>query len=397
MASADGDPVLSSYFRDAARFPVLTPVAEAEAAHRIQRLEVEEWASIFSCPPALPLVLPHVRKLLPRRTPPETGSLRRFVALHRRHRGRLPRALRIALHAAATVLGWKLHDLDCERRLLNSTIAFIISLPPETDIPEHVRRHLQTEAFRRYLDTVERARLACAHEKERFLFGNLRLVVAVAKRYQTRSLALNDLIQEGNIGLMRAVDRYDVRKGFRFSTYAVWWVRHAIGRAIAEKERLVRLPVYAVEQRRTARRALASFEAEHGREPPDEEIFAKIDLGCDAVAAARSPSFETSVSLDRSLGGEEGGRRFVDQLVDEDAPDPLEETCRREWRSEIRQLLEYLPAVERFVITRHFGFDGGEEVTLKGVGSLMGRSRERARQIAAQAIRHLRPKVKRLR
>ena len=231
----------------------------------------------------------------------------------------------------------------------------------------------------------------------RLVTSNLRLVVKIAFEYRRAYRNIMDLVQEGNIGLMKAVDRYDVRKGFRFSTYATWWVRHAIGRAIAEKERLVRLPVYAIEQRRAARRALSSFEAEHGREPTDAEILAEIGLAGDAVAAARSWASDTVVSLDRPVGDEEGGRRFVDQLVDEHAPDPFEEVCCTQWRSEIRQLLEYLPAVERFVLERHFGLDGGEGETLKGVGNLMGRSRERARQIAAQAMGHLRPKVKRLR
>ena len=393
----DGDRLLACYFRDLARFPVLTPVAEAEAAHRIQRLEVEEWAMILSHPPVIPAVVDHLRASLGRRALPRVGSLLRLVQVHRRRHGRPPHPLRVTLRAAAMELGWKLHDLDCERRLLHATIALVEALPSRTDLPRELRRHLQTASFRRYVGAVECARRATACEKERFLVANLRLVIVVAKHYQTRGLALSDLVQEGNIGLMKAVDRYDVRKGFRFSTYATWWVRHAIGRAIAEKERLVRVPVYAIEQRRAARRALSSFEAEHGREPTDAEILAEIGLAGDAVAAARSWASDTVVSLDRPVGDEEGGRRFVDQLVDEHAPDPFEESCRTEWRSEIRQLLEYLPAVERFVITRHFGFDGGEEVTLKGIGNLMGRSRERARQIAAQAMGHLRPKVKRLR
>jgi RNA polymerase primary sigma factor len=189
---------------------------------------------------------------------------------------------------------------------------------------------------------------------------------------------------------MKAVNRYDVRMGYRFATYAAWWIWRAIGRAVAEKSRLVRLPVLVRKRQRRARLAEASFAAAYGRDPSDEELLAEIGLDPAEVRAARSGDSDAAVSIDQPFGDELDGRRLVDLLVDEQAPDPLESACLAEWRDELPQMVEVLPPVERTVIRRHYGLGGGEEQTLKRIADGMGRSRERARQLAEQALGRLR-------
>jgi RNA polymerase primary sigma factor len=240
------------------------------------------------------------------------------------------------------------------------------------------------------VESVRAATKATAFEKERFLFANLRLVVAVAKRYASPRLPLIDLVQEGNIGLMKAVDRFDVRKGYRFSTYASWWIRHYVARAVIEQGRLVRLPVLVADQRRRAHAAQASYAAEHGREPSDEEIIAQLGVDPSRARAAGLRDGDATVSLDEPYAGLPTGRRLSDALVDFGAPDPMEEAFRSEWRGELRRLLEFLPAIERSVLRRHFGLEGSEAESLKDIADGMGRSRERARQLAEQGLGRLR-------
>ncbi|MBI5491011.1 MAG: sigma-70 family RNA polymerase sigma factor [Deltaproteobacteria bacterium] len=383
-----GDPLLDIYFADIRDFAPLTPAAEAEATHRIQRLEVAEWVALLSHPPAAPRVLHHVRARLGRSTPAGARSLLRFTGLCRRYRGRLPDRHRRALAAAAQELGWKLHDLDRERRLLNDTIAAVHAQPQPRDGGAAARKGAHTSGP--YLETVLCATRATAREKERFLFANLRLVVAIAKRYASPRLPLIDLVQEGNIGLMKAVDRYDVRKGYRFSTYASWWIRHYIGRAVVEQGRLVRLPALVNDQRRRAHAAQASFAAEFGRDPSDEEIIAELGIDAKRAGAVGLRDGDAVVSLDQPFGDGPSDRRPADVLVDVGAPDPLEQACLSEWRGELRQMLEYLPAIERSVLRRHYGLDGAEEESLKDIADGLGRSRERARQIAEQGMGRLR-------
>jgi RNA polymerase primary sigma factor len=254
-------------------------------------------------------------------------------------------------------------------------------------------RSLGSGSFSRYVEAIQHATRAAAREKERFVLANLRLVVAIARRFHCARMSLIDLVQEGNIGLMKAVNRYDVRKGYRFATYAAWWIWRAIARTIEEQGRLVRLPALVRKRRRRARLAEASFAATHGWEPSDEELLEEIGLDPAEVRAARFGDSDHAASLDQPFGDEPTGRRLLDVLVDEQAPDPLESVCLAEWRDEVPRMVEVLPATERSVIRRHFGLGGADEVTLKRIGDGMGRSRERVRQIAEQALDRLRGRM----
>jgi RNA polymerase primary sigma factor len=224
--------------------------------------------------------------------------------------------------------------------------------------------------------------------KEHLLKANLRLVVSVAKRYARPSMPFLDLVQEGNIGLVRAVEKFDYQRGFKFSTYATWWIRQAMTRGIAEQGRTIRLPVHLVEQVNKIARLRRVLAAELGREPTSEEIGVAVDLPAERVEevlrAARDP-----ISLDRTLD-DDGTSEFANFVVDGDAASPDDVLTQHLLRDEIDTALAGLDERESFVVAARFGLLDGREHTLAEIGEQLHLTRERIRQIERDAIRKLR-------
>ena len=227
--------------------------------------------------------------------------------------------------------------------------------------------------------------------KDKLVTANLRFVVSVAKQYQHQGLTLTDLIDEGNIGLIKAAQKFDETRGFKFISYAVWWIRQSILQAIAEQSRIVRLPLNQVGAVNRINREANRFEQEHERRPSAEELSEKVDLPEDKIDDALHVSGH-HVSVDAPfVDGEDNS--LLDVLVNDDAPQADRQLVLESLRAEIRNALQMLTDRERKVITAFFGIDQ-PEMTLEEIGSKYGLTRERVRQIKEKAIRRLRGNTK---
>jgi RNA polymerase primary sigma factor len=239
------------------------------------------------------------------------------------------------------------------------------------------------------LDLGRRARSGDERARQRLIEKNLRLVVSVAKKYRGYGLPFEDLIQEGNIGLMKAAERFDPELGNRFSTYATWWIRQAIGRAIEDKGRAIRLPAHAQDKVRKAARTRNELSATLGREPVDEEVAKKLGWTVREVRAFAGLLVDV-FSLDRPVRGEDDSTELGDFVEDEQASEIPEAVIRDMENTQLKESMGEMSARERYVLVRRYGLDDREPATLAEVGNELGVTRERVRQLQHNAERHLR-------
>jgi len=243
-------------------------------------------------------------------------------------------------------------------------------------LDQHLRVDLQ-----RHVDDGQAAR-------EHLGRANTRLVVSIAKRYMGQGLPFPDLIQEGNVGLMRAVDKYDYKRGNRFSTYATWWIRQAITRALAQKTRTIRIPLHMTERIRQMYRTAQSLEQTLGRRPTPEEIAAEMDVPAEQVRGMMDAS-QHAIALERPVG-DDGDSEFGDFIEDQETPSPVESATQHMLQETIEEVLSELTPRQSHILRLRFGLGGGEPHTLEEIANKFGLSRERIRQLEKEALRRLR-------
>ena len=288
-------------------------------------------------------------------------------------------------------------DLDIDDVTMDEDIdldKIDLSVPEGVSTDDPVRMYLKEIGKVPLLSAAEEQELAeriangDEEAKKKLAEANLRLVVSIAKRYNGRGLLFLDLIQEGNIGLLKAVDKFDYNKGFKFSTYATWWIRQAITRAIADQSRTIRIPVHMVETINKLIRVQRNLLQELGREPQPDEIAAAMDLPVERVREILKVAQEP-VSLETPIG-EEDDSHLGDFIQDENMPVPADAAAFTLLKEELAAVLDTLTERERKVLTLRFGLEDGHARTLEEVGKEFDVTRERIRQIEAKALRKLR-------
>ncbi len=375
---------------------VMTPEEELASAIRIVRAREEHWKALLSYPPFIDAIVAIIEDKIDAEDVP-TAELKAVRKTSRQLRDRETKKHKLAFEAAKNVLAEKMRDLDVDgivSELVTSDIRKILvndreGLSLAVNFPRQGSR-----PFKAYSTGVFTTHEVLKIAKNRFVKANLRLVVSIARRFNHGRMPLQDLIQEGNLGLLKAVDRFDYRKGFRFSTYGSWWIRHAISRAIADKGRAVRLPVHMIDAQHKLTKARRELELLNGRDASVEELSAQTGLSVAKIEKMDGLLLDQAISLDRPVSKDDG-RRVVDFLEDEDAELPGEALEISSLNEQVRQCIMALRPIEADILRKRFGLGESSEQTLKQIGEQYSLSRERIRQLQEQALGKIRRELKR--
>ena len=386
---------LAMHFRDMAELDVLRPEQEFETARHIEELELDLWKSMLGFVAGSGWIADHIEKAMERPLP----ELKVYRALAEKARRRIALQARSRLEKVIIEVAAKLKELDIDRLFVEAVMAEVQRVAKAVRGEPHLDSlppFANTKAFEVFARSIEGKHFRVKQAKNEFVKANLRLVVSIARRFNHGRLPLPDLIQEGNIGLMKAVERYDYRRGFRFSTYASWWIRHAISRALADKGRAVRLPVHMIDAYHKIAKSERELQSRLERPATMEEIATATGIEAEKLEKMKTFLAETPVSLDKPISDEDG-RRLIDVLVDpNEVPSPPDQMMSTETQREMLKLLGGLKPIEADILRKRFGLVNDRERTLKEIGDEYHLSRERVRQLQEQALGKMRRAMSKL-
>jgi RNA polymerase primary sigma factor len=380
-ARPDNGTYLSMYFRDMAMLDVLRPEEEFTSAREIEALEIMLWEAVLAHAPAVEHICAAI-ELVIEAMPTEAKTLRKAAeSPEAKSWGKL-----------VSRCARKLRADDVDHLFIDAALCTIDRITVGIGVRGDKVGSLGRERARaEWLRRVRQANRAAEDARNDFVKANLRLVVSIARRFNHGRMALADLIQEGNLGLMKAVERYDYRRGFRFSTYASWWIRHAISRALADKGREVRLPVHMIDAQHRLTKARRQLTGQLGRNPTSEELATATQMPLDKIEKMRSWLLEQSISIDKPVGDDEG--RVLGEVLEDPDREEVSPTEELEWEAlttEVRDLLTELRPIEADILRQRFGLGTEQELTLKEIGDKYNLSRERIRQLQEQALAKMR-------
>ena len=380
-----GQDLLASYMDQLSHIPLFTPEQEIQNARHLETLDLAIWRRILELPRGAQLTEQEAREM----ETPLQSTLSRIVQSYSR--------------AATRTRSPSIKPTGARTKLINQAATALRAADQDKHHLEGVLRRLRREVWGRrimgehrayrvthaHLTQIERDHGIATRARNNFVRANLRLVVSVARNFHHYRLPFIDLIQEGNVGLMKAVHRFDHRRGFRFSTYAHWWIRQSIERAIINKGSQVRLPVHVIDSRRQVARATSKLTQKLGRSPSTAELAKSTKLPKAKVEQIQAGIQQDPISLDEHVANDDS-RKYIDLVRNEDETALDEQLIRENTYDKVRELLQLLNPMEKDIIRRRFGLGDDTDQTLDEIGKIYNLSRERVRQIQAQGLMKIR-------
>jgi len=380
-ATTDRQDALARYFHEMSSGGLLDAEQEAAIASQLRAEEESIWQALLSF---APLVAPLTARINLELGEKKEVNVRGLRAAATKDLKKASVKTQDALERAARKVAVLLRERDPDQDIL-------LGLAQSVENNEFPYEG-SADAYRSYSLALRSLQQKANRTRNRFVESNLGLVVSVAKRYQFSGMSLSDLIQEGNLGLLRAVSRFDDRRGFRFSTYATWWIRHAVGRGVSDKSRTVRVPVHVTETSQKLKRLTQEMARDLGREPSREELSKAAEMSVAKIESTLQAARAASISLDAPVG-DDGERERMEVFSTDEEDSVFERMSTIALSKRASLALGTLAPIEKEILNRRFGLEGKNATTLQDIANHIGKSRERIRQIQEKALLKLRAQL----